>query len=207
MSESSAMIAQLEHKPEWISFEDFLEAYDGVRAEWVDGKVVEMSPTSDRHADISDFLITLLRVLVASTNAGVVRSSQVAMHIGRVARVPDLLFLKAEHASRLTPSHVEGAADLAIEIVSPDSRDRDRLQKFREYEQAGVTEYWIVDPLRETVELYRVDQQGRYALVPPAGDPPRLTSAVLPRFWMDPRWLWSSPIPDPMVVFREWGLI
>lgn len=193
--------------PDRISFEEFLTTYDGVRAEWVDGEAVEMSPTSDRHADISDFLITLLRVLVASTGAGVVRSSQVAMRIGRVARVPDLLFLKAEHAHRLTSSHVEGPADLAVEIVSPDSRDRDRKQKFREYEQAGVTEYWIVDPLRETVELYRLDEQGRYAQVPPQGDPPRLASAVLPRFWLNPGWLWSSPIPDPMVVFREWGLI
>jgi Uma2 family endonuclease len=201
------MIAQLEHKPDWISFEDFLASYDGVRAEWVDGTVEEMSPTSDRHADISDFLITLLRVLVASANAGAVRSSQVAMRIGRVARVPDLLFLKAEHMSRLTPSHVEGAADLAIEIVSPDSRDRDRKQKFREYEQAEVTEYWIVDPLRETVDLYRLDEQRRYALVAAEGDPPRLTSTVLPQFWIDPRWLWSSPMPDPMLVFREWGLI
>jgi Uma2 family endonuclease len=201
------MIAQLEHKPDLISFEEFLASYDGVRAEWVDGKVEEMSPTSDRHADISDFLITLLRVLVAETGAGVVRSSQVAMRLGRVARVPDLLFLTAEHASRLTPSHVEGAADLAIEIVSPDSRHRDRKQKFLEYEQAGVTEYWIVDPLREMAELYRLDDQGHYALVPPAGDPPRLSSAVVPRFWIDPRWLWSSPMPDPMTVFREWGLI
>ncbi|HEX2081060.1 MAG TPA: Uma2 family endonuclease [Longimicrobium sp.] len=201
------MATQAALVPDRISFEEFLTAYDGVRAEWVDGQVVEMSPTSDRHADISDFLITVLRVLVASTRAGVVRSSQVAMRIGPVARVPDLLFLKAEHADRLTPSHVEGAADLAIESVSPDSRDRDRTQKFREYEQAGVTEYWIVDPLRETVELYRMDAQGRYVRVPAQGDPPRLASAVLPRFWLDPRWLWSSPMPDPMVVFREWGLI
>jgi Uma2 family endonuclease len=207
MSEASTMIAQLDHKPDWISFEEFLASYDGVRAEWVDGKVEEMSPTSDRHADISDFLITLLRVLVASTHAGIVRSSQVAMRIGRVARVPDLLFLKAEHASRLTPSHVDGAVDLAIEIVSPDSRDRDRKQKFREYEQAEVAEYWIVDPMRETVELYRLDEQRRYTLVAAEENPPRLTSTVLPQFWIDPRWLWSSPMPDPMVVFREWGLI
>jgi Uma2 family endonuclease len=201
------MATQAALVPDRITFEEYLSSYDGVRAEWVDGTVVEMSPTSDRHADISDFLITLLRVLVVRTGAGVVRSSQVAMRMGRVARVPDLLFLTLEHAHRLTPSHVEGAADLAIEIVSPDSRDRDRKQKFREYEQAGVTEYWIVDPLRETVEMFRLDEQGRYAGVAPQGHPPRLESTVLPRFWIDPSWLWSSPMPDPMDVFSEWGLI
>jgi Uma2 family endonuclease len=201
------MATQAVFVPDRISFEEFLTAYDGVRAEWVDGTVVEMSPTSDRHVDISDFLITLLRVLVVRTRAGVVRSSQMAMRIGNVARVPDLLFVAAEHAERVTPSHVQGPADLAIEIVSPDSRDRDRKQKFREYEQAGVREYWIVDPLAETVDLYRLGEDGRYAPVPPQGEPPRLASTVLPRFWIDPRWLWSSPMPDPVDVFLEWGLI
>ena len=50
------MIAQLEHRPDWISDEDFLEAYDGVRAEWVDGTVVEMTPQTDRHLLIAGFL-------------------------------------------------------------------------------------------------------------------------------------------------------
>ena len=201
------MATQAAFAPDRISFEDYLGSCDGVRAEWVDGKVEEMSPTSDRHADISDFLITLLRVLVRRTGAGVARSSQVPMRIGRIARVPDLLFLKAEHAARLTPSHVQGPADLAIEIVSPESRERDRMQKFREYEQGGVKEYWIVDPLRETVDLYRLDENGRYTGVASEGDPPRLTSTVLPGFWIEPGWLWSDPMPDPLDVFGRWGLL
>lgn len=200
------MATQAALVPGGMSFEEYLGAYDAVRAEWVDGTVEEMSPTSDRHADISDFLITLLRVLVARTG-GIVRSSQVAMRIGRVARVPDLLFLSAAHAGRLTPSHVEGAADLAVEIVSPESRERDRKQKFREYEQAGVTEYWVVDPMQETVELYRLGARGRYEAVAPEGDPPRLASRVVSGFWIEPRWLWSSPMPDPMDVFKSWGLL
>jgi Uma2 family endonuclease len=201
------MVMQAARVPERVSFEEYLAAYDGVRAEWVDGTVEEMSPTSDRHADISDFLITLVRVLARRTGAGVARSSQVPMRIGRIARVPDLLFLKAEHAARLTPSHVQGPADFAMEIVSPESRERDRMQKFREYEQGGVKEYWIVDPLRETVDLYRLDESGRYTSVGPEGDPPRLTSTVLPGFWIEPGWLWSDPMPDPLDVFGKWGLL
>lgn len=200
------MATQAALVPGRVSFEEYLDAYEAVRAEWVDGTVEEMGPTSDRHADISDFLVTLLRVLVARTG-GIVRSSQVAMRIGRVARVADLLFLSAEHAGRLTPSHVDRAADLVVEIVSPESRERDRTRKFREYEQAGVTEYWLVDPSQETVELYRVNARGRYEAAAAEGEPPRLASRVVPGFWIDPRWLWSSPMPDPMDVFREWGLI
>jgi hypothetical protein len=57
------------------------------------------------------------------------------------------------------------------------------------------------------VELYRLGEQGRYTLIAAEGNPPRLSSALLSRFWIDPRWLWSSPMPDPMTVFSEWGLI
>jgi Uma2 family endonuclease len=191
--------------PGRISFEEYLEVCDGIRAEWVDGEVVEFDPALDRHADLSDFLISILRVLVEETGAGIVRSSQVAMRMGSVARVPDLLFLRTEHASRLTPTHVQGPADLVIEIVSPESRDRDRRQKLREYDLAGVEEYWIIDPMRESVEMHRRGSLGRYETVEAAGG--KVESAVLPGFWIDPQWLWSSPMPDPVDVFREWGLI
>lgn len=200
------MATQAAFAPDRISFEEYLSSYDGVRAEWVDGTVVEMSPTSDRHADISDFLITLLRVLVDSTGVGIVRSSQLAMRIGAVARVPDLLFVAREHADRMTPTHLAGPADMAIEIVSPDSRARDRNVKFQEYEAAGVREYWIIDPMLETVELFRLGSNGRYVQV---NEPEEtiVRSEVLPRFWVDTQWLWSTPMMSVTTVLREWGLI
>lgn len=110
--------------PHRVSFEEFRTDDHGTCAERVDGTVVEMRPASDRHADISDFPVTLLRMLVESTGAGTVRSSQAAMRMGRIARVPDLLFVARENAGRLRPTHLEGPADLAIEIVSPGSRER-----------------------------------------------------------------------------------
>jgi Uma2 family endonuclease len=188
-----------------ISFEDFLSAYDGTAAEWVDGSVVPMSPVSDRHQDIVDFLAALLRHLVEETDAGIVRTSQVAMHIGRTARVPDILFLAAEHLGRRKPTFVDGPADLVVEVASPESRGRDRGEKFYEYEQAGVAEYWLIDPARETVDVFRLDARGQYEAVSgPAA--PRLESSVLPGFWIDPAWLWSEPMPKLKHVLKEWGL-
>ena len=188
-----------------ISFEDFLRAYDGVHAEWVDGSVVPMSPVSDRHQDIVDFLAALLRYLVEETDAGIVRTSQVAMHLGRSARVPDIFFLSTEHLARRQPTFVEGPADLVIEVASPESRGRDRGEKFYEYEQAGVPEYWLIDPARKTVDVFRLDAQGQYAAASASAS--RLQSAVLPGFWIDPVWLWSDPIPKVKHVLKEWGLI
>jgi Uma2 family endonuclease len=188
-----------------ISFEEFLRSYDGVHAEWVDGSLVPMSPVSDRHQDIVDFLAALLRHLVEATDAGIVRTSQVAMHLERSARVPDILFLATQHLDRRKETFVDGPADLVVEVTSPESRGRDRGEKFYEYEQGGVPEYWLIDPPRETLEVFRLDEKGQYASVAPLADT-RLESAVLQGFWIDPVWLWSNPIPKLDFVLKQWGL-
>ena len=188
-----------------ISFEEFLSAYDGVHAEWVDGSLVPMSPVSDRHQDIVDFLAALLRHLVEATDAGIVRTSQLAMHLERSARVPDILFLSAAHLDRRKETFVEGPADLVIEVASPESRGRDRGEKFYEYEQGGVPEYWLIDPARKTVDLYGLDEQGQYAAIVATAST-RLESAVLQGFWIDPAWLWSDPMPKLDYVLKQWGL-
>jgi Uma2 family endonuclease len=186
-----------------ISFEEFLTTYDGARAEWVDGKVVEMSPASDPHQDVLEMLAAALRTYVERTGAGIVRSQQLGMRIGNQLRVPDVLFLSLEHQHRRTRTHVDGPADFVIEVVSLESRLRDRDEKFHEYEKAGIPEYWIIDPLRETVDLYRLGGDERYHLVD-EGDPPRLASEVLPGFWIDPGWLWQDPLPTVDWLLEQW---
>lgn len=186
-----------------ISFEEFLTAYDGVRAEWVDGQVVEMSPAADPHQDILELLSSALRTFVERTRAGIIRSQAMGMRIGNRLRVPDLLFLSTEHLYRKTLTHVDGPADLVIEVISIDSRLRDRDEKFHEYEKAGIPEYWVIDPLRESVDLFRLGEDGRYHLAD-EGDPPRVESRVLPGFWIDPQWLWQDPLPTVDWMLEQW---
>ncbi|MEW5930879.1 MAG: Uma2 family endonuclease [Gemmatimonadota bacterium] len=193
--------------PEAMSYEDFLKAYDGVHAEWVGGKALVMSPASERHQKISVFLTTLLNLLAVRRGLGAVYSAPLQMRLSpdTPGREPDLLFVANEHRDRLRAAHLEGPADLVIEIISPESRVRDRGEKFYEYEQGGVREYWLIDPLREEVELYRLDERGVYK--PVLADPQRLESEVMPGMWIDPAWLWSDPLPDPWHILGEWGLV
>ena len=200
------MATRLAPSADTLSFEEFLEAYDGVHAEWVDGQVYVMSPVLDRNQDIADWLTALFRVFVEEERIGVVRSAPESMRIGGSAREPDLMFIAAEHLDRIRPTHIEGAADLAVEIISPDSRRRDRADKFYEYEQAGVREYWLIEPGREQAEIYRLNERGVYEPVP-AVNPLRLTSEVIPGLWIDPAWMWAEPLPPVKVVLKEWGLI
>jgi Uma2 family endonuclease len=67
-----------------------------------------------------------------------------------------------EHKNRIKDTYVEGPCDLCIEIVSPESVVRDHGEKFAEYALGGVSEYWLIDPLRNEVRFYRLDEHGIY---------------------------------------------
>ncbi|HEX2203567.1 MAG TPA: Uma2 family endonuclease [Longimicrobium sp.] len=193
--------------PKRISYEDFLATLDeGTHAEWVDGEVVPMTPPSEEHAEISAFLLAALRGYVNRKRlGGRVLHAPFQMKLESSGREPDVLYIGEESRHRFKRVFLDGPADLAIEIVSPDSRTRDRTEKFREYEQAGVREYWLIDPLQRAAEVYRLSGSGVYGPVP-LGEPPRLRSEVIPGLWIDPAWLWADE-PDEWVAYEEWGLV
>ena len=61
--------------------------------------------------------------------------------------------------SKLDESGCHGAPDWIIEIVSPGSKPMDYFTKLFKYRTAGVREYWIVDPMKETVTVYRFEKE------------------------------------------------
>ena len=121
---------------------------------------------------------------------------------GSSARVPDILFVHTAHANRITETFLDGPADLVVEVVSLDSRDRDRSTKFFEYEQAGVSEYWLIDPLRQVAEFYRINAAGRYEHRSVDGDG-YYRSLELNGFRLNPVWLWQDPLPEIQDVMRD----
>ena len=122
-------------------------------------------PASDRHQNLADFLTALLRIVGQDRGAGRVLSAPFLMRLPaslRRGREPDDLFVAREHLDRLRPTYLDGAADLVIEVTSPESLERDRHDKFREYEAAGIPEYWLIDPDRRVAEMYQLGPDGRY---------------------------------------------
>jgi len=109
-------------------------------------------------------------------------------------REPDVIFIAHNRLSLLQSVYLDGPADLAIEIISPDSRARDRGDKFYEYEQAGIREYWLLDPLRRQAEFYRLGADGIY-LAGPIGDDGIFRSTVIEGLWLKVEWLWQDPLP------------
>jgi len=93
-----------------------------------------------------------------------------------------------------------------LEIVSPESKARDRGEKFYEYEAAGVGEYWLIDPDRQQAEFYRLGADGHYWLFT-ADAEGVYRSEVLPGLWLRVEWLWQEPLPKVLDVLREMELI
>jgi len=192
-----------------MTYEEFLDwAEEGSSAEWVEGEVILMTPASDRHQDLADFLTVLVRLYVEAHQLGQVRSAPFQMKTGEdlPGREPDLVFLAQAHLDRLQKTHCRGPADLAVEIIGPESRSRDRGEKFYEYEQGGVREYWLIDPLREQAEFYCLGDDGIYRLAP-VGEDGIFRSVVLEGLWLRADWLWQEPLPPLMSVLKEWGLV
>jgi len=200
--------SQPERVTEKISYEEFLKKYIDVHAEWIDGEVIVFVTASDRHQDISNWLTAILRLFIETFELGWLRSAPFSMKLPNRdrGREPDILFVSKDRLHIVQPTHLSEAADLVIEIVSPESIGRDRGEKFVEYEAAGIREYWLIDPERGQAEFYRLNETGRYQ--PAALDEQGLFhSAVLPAFWLRVDWLWQEPLPKVLDIARELGLL
>jgi hypothetical protein len=89
-------------------------------------------------------------------------------------------------------------------VICDDSVARDRADKFYEYQEAGVREYWILDsrPGRERADFYVLDERGRYRPVPVDPDG-RYHSTLLPGFWLQVDWITSAEPPTVLTALAQ----
>jgi Uma2 family endonuclease len=192
-------------KPESrVSFEEWLAwAPDSRITEWVDGEIIEMSPIAAGHDAVSRWLISILEFYLEERPVGEIRAEPTVLKLLQTprGREPDLMYIAAEHVGRIHPTYVEGPADAIWEIISPESETRDRVEKFAEYEAEGVPEYWLIDPNRKTIELYHLDEEGRYRAV--TSHEGKWESSVIPGFFLRAEWLWAESPPRKRDVLAE----
>jgi Uma2 family endonuclease len=133
-----------------VPYEEYLSGKHGKHIEWINGVVIEMSPVSIPHDLLGGFLRAFFNVYLEMTTGGVVLQDPVVMKSAPdlPARQPDIQVILPDRIHQIKQNEVAGPANLVVEIVSPDSTDRDRGTKFTEYERGGVQEYWILDQTR-----------------------------------------------------------
>jgi Uma2 family endonuclease len=187
-----------------LSYAEFLAwADEDTLAEWVEGAIVMASPAATYHQQLAGFLGAVLHGFCEYADLGVVLGAPFQMKLATAGREPDLLFVAKAHLERLRETYLEGPADLVVEIVSPESAGRDRGEKFYEYAQGGVPEYWLIDPQRQWAEFYRL--QGGHYLPVLSGGVGQAEATVLPGFWLRVEWLWQRPLPGVEDVLLEVG--
>lgn len=180
-----------------ISFEDYLVQFEGQHTEWHIGKVVQKVSNNSRHQMILLFLSTMLSLYLSSKKMGKVLIAGLPMYIDNTmpAREPDLMVVLNDKLDRIKTNYLEGPADIAIEIISPGSYNDDRVIKFFEYEKIGVTEYWLIDPIRQEASIYVLNDMGKYVHHSKDAER-RLHSTVLNQCVLSPELFWQDDLPE-----------
>lgn len=147
---------------EKISFEEYLALEDGTdsRYELVDGELVLMPPATVRHSDIIDFICDLLKDAITRSMLDMrVKAGDVGVRTGvKRSRIPDISVVEGE-VWRSLPRDVSAVVQtplvLAVEVVSPGTEqiERDYTDKAIEYQNIGIFEYWIVDPIEQKITI------------------------------------------------------
>ncbi len=167
---------------------------DGQKADLIDGVIYLASPDVLRSDQITGFIHFVLKGFSDVKEAGTVSGSRFAYRLTEHrAPEPDVAFVSAARQQTLEERGGTAAPDIAVEVVARDSRSRDYNEKKKLYEQQGVKEYWIIDPLKNRCEFYRLRKRHYYLV--PLERKRIFRSQVLKGFWLDVKWVLSYPLP------------
>jgi len=138
---------------EWTE-EDYFSLPDNTRVELVEGRLEWLPMPTTSHQRILAFLYGLLLAFVNRHYPGAeVLFASLPIRLGpKTLREPDILLVLPEHRDRIHEQYWD-PPDLVMEIVSAKNRAADIRDKRREYAQAGIPEYWIVDPQTKTATV------------------------------------------------------
>jgi len=152
--------------PSKMTYQDLIRLpEDRLRHELIEGEhIISATPTM-RHQRVAFDLAFAISAFVRPRGLGTVFMAPLDVLFSQLDVVePDVLYVSMSNAHRLQERYVEGAPDLAIEVLSPSSVRTDKIRKLGLYERHGVREYWIADPATDTIEVYRLTAAGRLAL-------------------------------------------
>ncbi len=166
-----------------LTYEDYLNTPDDERYELIDGELI-MSPSPRMAHQEADMEIgSILHTFVKLRNLGKVYSAPFDVVLSDTDVVqPDLLFVSRERLHIITEDNIQGAPDLAVEILSPSTSARDRGYKRDLYAKHGVKEYWQVDTDAKRITVLSLNAHGDYDVVAVYGVGQTLTSPLLPGF-------------------------
>lgn len=143
------------------SQEDYYNLPDDVRAELIHGQIYYMSAPSRVHQEILNFINTEINLFLRSKGGPCkVYPAPFAVKLfedsDKTVVEPDISVIC--DPNKLTDRGCDGAPDWIVEIISPATSSNDYVRKLNLYMDAGVKEYWIVDPLKKWIYVYHLEE-------------------------------------------------
>lgn len=137
-----------------FSAKDYAELPENAPYQLVNGKLIFMPSPIEKHQRTQSVLQFYLFDFIDSNNLGKIYSAPFDVYLDdENVYQPDLMFISKERAA-IVKNYVYGAPDLVIEIVSKGTEKVDRKEKLESYGKFGVSEYWIIDPRTEEIDVF-----------------------------------------------------
>jgi Uma2 family endonuclease len=161
--------------------------------ELAEGVLFEMAPPNWEHQSLVDFLVMMINTFLAASDplpgwscsgTGVVLSET-------TAPTPDMVYVRAERGHLIQGSFVEGVPDVVVEVMSQDRR-RDLVMKRGWYAAAGAPEYWIIDPVSDTILVLEL-AGSEYVERAELSRSDTLSTPTIPRFELELERLFGNP--------------
>lgn len=139
---------------------DYYALPEDVRAELIDGQIYDQAAPNRVHQEILNYLITEINIYLRSRD-GLCRVYPAPFAVklkenGKTIVEPDISVIC--DPDKLTDRGCTGAPDWILEIVSPGNSSQDYIRKLNLYADAGVREYWIVDPMKHSIFVYNLEE-------------------------------------------------
>lgn len=182
---------------------DYMQWPDDIRRELIDGAIYDMSPAPviEHQRLLVGLSVGLEQILRQRRKDGggcdgcelFMAPIDVVLSPNSVVQ-PDLIVV-CDPAKLANGKYVDGAPDLVVEVLSPSTALKDKREKHRLYEKAGVPEYLIIDPAARYVEYYCMEQ-GAYGLPTVWGGADSLQLALFPELDASLGEMFGWPAPD-----------
>ena len=135
------------------AFYDWID--EDTKAEFINGQIVMHSPVKSRHLNASNQLSSLLTLFVGVKQLGLITVEKAMISLTRNDYEPDICFFSSLKEATFTPDlMLFPAPDFIVEVLSKSTAKNDRGVKKEDYAAHGIQEYWIIDPIKQTIEQY-----------------------------------------------------
>ena len=169
-----------------------MELEEGYFYELINGNIVKKQAPSPQHQIAVSNLLAFMNVHALSNELGQCCTAPLDVFFDEHNNTqPDILFIREDRAFIITNNGIEGQPDLIVEVISPSSIKQDRVTKKDLYLKFGVMEYWLIDPIYQTVEVYVLEQH-QYVLKYMLVESGEVESKILEGFKIDIKVIFKS---------------